>query len=207
MSNTIPSWVQPHTHPQWPTTIISSQDLAIELPIPSHWQSMTAVSETNLGMSMGALKPIIQKEQTYAGATISDWVSIRLIENAPPAQSLESWVNSFLQLIGFPTVIPNIVGEATGKLLSWEEYGQCPTLAQQWRVDNVSLYQGLARLSTPQSTELAHLYIALARRKRRSWNISLSASSACLPTMPEELIAANDHVRAGATLGHVQFYA
>ncbi|MEM7535133.1 MAG: hypothetical protein AAF639_23355 [Chloroflexota bacterium] len=204
--NAIPIWVQPSTHPQWPTRTIHSQPLAIELPIPGRWQSRTEVSETNLGMSMGALKPIIQKEQTYFGANISDWVSIRLIENAPPAQPLESWVDSFLQLIGFPTVIPNIAGEATGKLLSWEEYGACQSLAQQWRVDDVSLYQGLARLSTENTTELAHLYIVLARRKRQSWNICLSLSSACLPSMPEELIAANDHVRAGATLGHMQFF-
>lgn len=54
-------------------------------------------------------------------------------------------------------------------------------------------------------TEFEHVYIVMARRANFAWKVTLSFESACLPGVPESVVASNDHVRAGATFGSLRF--
>ena len=52
---------------------------------------------------------------------------------------------------------------------------------------------------------LTRIYILMARRGELAWKVTLCFESAVLPGMPEPMVAANDHVRAGASLGYLRF--
>ena len=46
--------------------------------------------------------------------------------------------------------------------------------------------------------------MAAFRKETFAWLITLVIETAALPGMPQQVIEVNDHVRAGASYGHVQ---
>jgi hypothetical protein len=51
---------------------------------------------------------------------------------------------------------------------------------------------------------LRRVYVAAFRKETFAWLITLVIETAALPGMPQQVIEVNDHVRAGASYGHVQ---
>ena len=117
---------------------------------------------------------------------------------------MRNWVDAIVSMSGFPVPAMQHAADASLRLLEWQYQGNGQPLTERLAVDETHLYQGLAMLAA-KPPELARIYILLARHGTLAWKDSLSLLSACPPGTPEEMIAANDHVRARATFGDLRF--
>lgn len=188
----IPVWLKPVQLEDWPTQIIENTALGYHLPIPPGWQTTPIVNQTDLEI-----------EHIFRGDMISEWLLISCMNQADPRSNLRNWVEVFLSLTGFPILAMKQASDSPPDLLEWQYQGSCPALTERLNCDETHLYQGLAQFPG-KPPEFARLYILLARRKTVAWKVSLSLMSACLPGMPEEKVASNDHIRAGAIFGNLR---
>ncbi len=187
-----PAWLAPVTLEDWPTHTIESRDLYYRLPLRTGWSERPEASST-------------PSEQThsYRGQLSSEWLVISFMPKADPKSYLGHWVEALIHLSGFPIPAMQAAFESNPELLEWKPEKGGGDLARRLQADEIFLYQGLAFLPG-QPPDLARMYIILIRRGTQAWKVCLSFSSACPPGTPEEIVAANDHVRAGATLGHLE---
>lgn len=187
----IPLWLQPVQLEEWPTQMIENAALGYHLPIPPGWQINPMVNQTDLEI-----------EHIFRGDAVSEGLLISCMNQADPRSNLCTWVEAFLSLTGFPILALKQSSDPPPELLEWQYQGNCPALTERLNCDETHLYQGLAQFPG-KPPELARLYILLARRNSVAWKVSLSLMSACLPGMPEEKVASNDHLRAGAIFGEL----
>lgn len=188
----IPVWASPAADPRWPTRIVASEALGYRVPRPAHYDR-GPVRETTA----------VDEEDAYLGGSPEEWLSIRRMAAADPRHELGNWVEAFLRLTGLPTIVPSPA--VRGRLAEWRPLGACASLAARLAVDETRLFTGLVALAAPDGPPaFARLYVVLARRGTWAWKVCLALASACLPGTPEPRVAANDHVRAGASLGGLE---
>lgn len=188
---TWPVWLEPVNLDDWPTQRVESSLLHYIVPIRVGWSTTPQVNETPMGV-----------EYIFQGVYPSEWLVVSFMPKADPAANLRNWVDAVTNITGFP-IGPMSQASPAPKLLEWQYEGTCAPLADRLAVDETHLYRGLGMLPG-RPPELARFYILLARRGALAWKISLSFMSACLPGTDEDVVAENDHVRAGATLGHLR---
>ena len=186
-----PLWARPAEVCGWPTREIVGGNLGYKVRLPEDWKDEPQRQTNDWG-----------DEEVFRGAAEIECFTVEMLRarvTAPPGQ----WVDAVIAVSGFP--IPALVGDREGvpRLLEWEDLGLSLALADRFEADEVSLHKGLARFPRA-SSGLARLYILSVRRHEVVWKCSLSLATACLPGMPEEVVAANDHVRAGATFGYLR---
>lgn len=187
----IPAWASPGADPRWPTRIVESRELGYRLPRPERYERGPLRART----------PVDDEDQ-YLGPEPGEWLSIRCMPRADPGREIGDWVEAFLRLIGVPTLVPD---QVPARLVEWRPAASCPALAHRLGVDETRLYTGLARLDVAGGPPcFARLYGVLARRGTWAWKVDLALASACLPGAPAPLVAANDHVRAAASLGALE---
>ncbi len=189
----LPVWVEPIQLNQWPTRWVESNSLDYGLPLPKRWRLDTT-----------AFQSPVDGSDLYRGEFASELLAVHLMRQASPAYDLGTWVEAVLQMTGFPSPILAAAGGAETQLLDWQAWGDAAALNQRLAVDETRLYMGLAMLGK-KAPELARFYIVLARRRTLAWQVMVSFMSACLPGTAEEMVIANDHVRAGAILGGLRF--
>ncbi|MBW4635576.1 MAG: hypothetical protein KME30_27945 [Iphinoe sp. HA4291-MV1] len=189
----IPVWMQPIELSGWPTQRIESTDLHYWLLIPANWNPNPHISQNPL-----------QIEHYFQGIHPAELVTIGFMDKAEPNSDMRNWVDAFLKLTGFPILPMFQVNGSPPQLMEWQYEGNFPALSDRFNVDETHLYQGLAQFPNHPS-DLARLYILLARRGSFAWKVSVSILSACFPGTLEDTIATNDHVRAGAILGYLRF--
>jgi hypothetical protein len=192
MSQEIPLWLTPVQLELWPTQTIHAPDLHYCLSIRQGWNPIPTISQTPMEI-----------EHSFRGVYPSEWLIVSFMGNVDPKSDIRSWVDAFLQLTGFPIFSMQQASQASPNLLEWQYLGSYPPVTDRLGVDEAHCYQGLAQLPE-QPPELVRLYILLARRDTFAWKVSLSLMSACPPGSSEEMVATNDHVRAGATFGTLQ---
>lgn len=192
MNSFMPEWLQPALLEAWPTQLIQTTDLHYALSLRQGWVLQPV-----------QLPSVVDREHVFRGQFLSEWLTINFMDEANAQSDLREWVEAFLRLTGFPSWPIAQACPSPPFLLEWHDEGSCPPLAQRLSVDETYLYQGLAALPNHPS-ELARLYILLARRGTHAWKITLSLLSACPPGTPAEIIQSNDHVRAGATFGTLE---
>ena len=190
----LPTWVKPIELDGWSTTIVTSQDLFYRLPLCERWNQTPEIEESS-----------VDKEHRYKGYFASEWLVVNFMEVDKQQEfNLRNWVDSLVAMGTFPIpILKEVVGE-NPELMTWEYEGEFTQLNSQLGVKESHLYSGLAMLPL-KPRELARLYVLLARREQYAWKVTLSFMSACLPGTPEEEVTSNDHVRAGATFGGLQF--
>jgi hypothetical protein len=193
MIQEIPIWVQPIKGNDWQTQVIDNAQLKYILSVPSAWHISPKVLSTHLDI-----------EHFFQGNVLGEGLVIKFMQNANPKHNILNWVEAFVSLMGFPILSIRQTLEPLPQLIQWEYKGICPPLSERLKVDEIHLYEGLAQISESSPT-LIRLYILLARRNTFAWQINLSISSACLPDAPKELVEINDHFRAGAIFGNLQF--
>jgi hypothetical protein len=193
LSVEVPAWFEPASLEHWPTRLVESSALHYSLPLRQGWDSAPQVSEAPLEI-----------EHVFRGPAASDCLVIGFMDRADPAADIRNWVEAIITMTGFPLPSLQQVGGASPRLLEWETLGARPPLAQRLGVEEAYPYQGLAMLPG-RPPELARFYILLARRETFAWKVSLSLYSACPPGTSEQIVVANDHVRAGATFGSLRF--
>ena len=184
------TWLKGVTLEDWPTRAVQSRDLHYKLPLRVGWSTQPEVAGT-------------PSEQThiYRGSLDSEWLTVSFLPEADPQSYLGNWVEALIAIGGFP--IPAMREATRAELLEWTQQWDGEGLSRRLGADAIFLYQGMA--SIPSSPpDLAHLYIVLVRKGTHAWKICLSFSSACPPGTPEEIVEANDHVRAGASLGYLE---
>jgi hypothetical protein len=185
--STIPPWATLAELKAWPTRVVESLELGYRVPLPLAFRDKAERSRSP-----------VDEEDLYRGPSDGEWLSIRVMGQANPRQDIGGWVASFLHLTGFPAPLPP--ESPPPKLLEWREEGSSKALADHLAVDETRLFQGAALFGgAPPS--LSRIYILLARRETRAWNVCLALASACPPGAPEAMIAKNDHQRAGAIFG------
>ena len=192
MSQPIPVWLEPTTLKNWPTRPIKRDDLGYMLPLPTPWNRKPEVTKTALDIT-----------HIYRGTHPLELLSITFMPNANPTAKMVNWVEVGIRMTGFPILEMASLNEGKPpKLLEWTYLGMCESLNKRLAVEETHLYSGLGSI-TGRPPMLARIYIILARRETLAWKASLSFISACWPRTPEETVIANDHVRAGAILGHL----
>jgi hypothetical protein len=185
----VPVWATPVDLERWPTHIVESTELGYRAPLPVRFRQQAERSHTP-----------VDEADVYRGPAPEEWLSIRLMNKADPRHDIGSWVASFMRLTGFPAQAPLPLGSPPPRLVEWHEEGSCKALAARLAVDETRLFQGAA-VFAGEPPSLSRIYIVLARRETRAWNVCLAIASACLPGAPEAMIAKNDHRRAGAIFG------
>jgi hypothetical protein len=193
VSKEIPDWMRPVELEEWPTRLVESTELCYGLPVPQGWNTTPQVTTASE----------LEKEHIFRGKQGSEWLIVSFMERADRNSNIQNWVEAFVKITGFPILPMQQAINPPPRLVEWQDRGNCPPVAERLGVEEVFLYQGFAELpGTPP--ELARLYILLARRDTVAWKVSLSLTSACFPGMPEEIIWANDGVRAAAILGNLR---
>jgi hypothetical protein len=196
-NTTVPIWLEPieslgTTLEDWPTRVIESAALRYRLRVREGWDDTPQVNETPMEM-----------EHIFRGVYPSECLSVSFMDKADPAANLRNWVEAIVSITGFP-ILPMLQASGAPKLLEWQYAGSCAPLAERLGVDETHVYQGVGLLPG-RPPELARVYILLARRGTLAWKVALSFMTACLPGTDEEMVAENDHVRAGATFGYARF--
>lgn len=185
----LPLWVQPSDLEGWPVENCTSPALHYSIPIRQGWQTRPTVNQTPMEI-----------EHIFRGSNALEQLTVSFMSQANPEHPLRNWLEGMLLLTGFPLLSMQPDGQPPPQLLDWQYQGNCPPYAERLAVDEVHLYQGLAQLPD-SSSELARLYILLARRGNFAWKIGLSLLSAGSPEMPENFAAASI---AGATFGSLR---
>jgi hypothetical protein len=134
----------------------------------------------------------------YRGPWPSEWLIVSLMDKASGG-GMNQWVDAIVATAEFP-VLEMLDGEDKPTLLEWRHRDDLGEYTKAHGLDDAHAYCGLAMLPGADR-HVARIYILLARRATLAWKITLAFESACLPRMPERIVAANDHVRAGAVLG------
>lgn len=188
---TVPVWFEPTELEDWPTRAIESADLRYRLRLHRDWDARPQVSQTPM-----------EVEHVFRGAHPAECLVVSFMDKADPAANLRNWVEAIVGIAGFPVLTLSQAGR-TPKLLQWQYAGSSAPLADRLEVDEAHTYQGVGMLPG-RPPELARVYILLARRATLAWKVALSFMTACPPGVGEELVADNDHVRAGATFGRLR---
>ncbi len=185
-----PAWLTPVTLEDWPTRPVESPELHYRLPLRLGWSDHPQPFGT-------------PSEQThiYRGELPAEWLTVSFLPEADPQSYLGNWVEALIFMGGFP--VPAMRDATQARLLDWQQEEGGEDLVTRLGADEIFLYQGMASLPG-QPPDLARFYILLLRRGTWAWKICLAFSSACPPGSSEELVAANDHVRAGASLGYLE---
>ena len=186
-----PAWLEPVTLAAWPTREVTSRELKYALPLPRRWNAVPQIVETPLDVT-----------HIFTGDWAEERLQVSFMTAADPTHHLDNWVEAPLRLTGFP--IPAASAADQPQLLEWSALSAPAALLEHLQIDEVHLYQGLG-VSPIDPSRLSRLYFLLARRGTLAWKVGLSFMTACPPGMPEPIIAANDHVRAGATFGLIHF--
>jgi hypothetical protein len=142
-------------------------------------------------------------EHIYRGRSPANWLMVSTMDNADPTSDMKNWVEVVGAVTGFPVQAMQQNLNPPPELIDWRYEGQFPYFSEMLGVEEIHAYTGMAKIPGNFSL-LSHIYILLARRKNFAWKVTLAFESAVLPGMPENIIAANDHVRAGATLGSLR---
>jgi hypothetical protein len=193
MTDNLPIWTEPITLEGWPTYVVDSADLHYALPIRQGWNPVPEVDEMPM-----------QVEHIYRGVYATEWLTVSFMAQADPSGDLKNWMDAVVNMAGFPILAMHRASDPPAELLEWQYVGAFPTLSERLGVEEALLYQGMAKLPG-KPPGLARLYALLARRGTLAWKVCLAFDSACPPGVPEEMVVSNDHVRAGATFGYVQF--
>lgn len=189
-----PFWFRPILLEGWATVSTENAALRCAFRLPVGWTQVPAHMPPN-ARSLDA---------HYGGHTVSEGLSIQLMQDASPEAPLSDWAIASLHLTGHPfALLPPDVGV---NVLEFTDFGTHPQVATALNVDAVHSMGGLARILTPEP-ETARFYIVLARGGRIAWKFTLSIMSACLPGMPLETVNQNDHVRAGAIFGSMTLHS
>jgi hypothetical protein len=189
---TSPRWIDPHAAaPDWPVELVRYLSLGLSIGVPADW----------------TLEPVTGLEAriaVYRGGGRAEHLAIQVVDDADPSRPVGHWMDAILALAALPA--PELVTEeAHAELIELTDDGPATEYARRLDADDGHLFHGLA-LVDGSPPELARLYVALLRRGTRAWRLSLSLASACPPGSPDELIDANDHVRAAATYGRVELH-
>jgi hypothetical protein len=190
----LPIWVQPAEVEGWPTREVASPMLRYSVRLREGWTTSPQTRSTEMEVT-----------HVYRGNTAADWLIITLMDQANDRGNMRNWVDGNQFLVGFP-ILDMTLGEPKPKpnLLEWSCLGQFDELTARLGVDESLLYTGLAQVEA-QYPLFSRLYILAARRANFAWKVTLCFETACFPGVGEQMVAENDHVRAGATFGYVRF--
>ncbi len=188
----LPIWVQPAAVEGWPTREVASPMLRYTVHVREGWTTSPETRSTDREVT-----------HVYRGNTAADWLIVTLMDQANDRGNMRNWVDSMQLLVGFP-ILEMTLGEPKPEpnLLEWSCLGQFDELTTRLGVGESLLYTGLAQVKA-QHPLFSRLYILVARRANFAWKITLCFETACFPGVEEQMVAENDHVRAGATFGYV----
>lgn len=191
-ASAMPVWLEPAELESWPTRSAESPMLRYALRLRENWSAQPEVSATPS-----------EFEHIYRGHSPAEWLIVSCMAEANPNSSMKTWVDFQMAVTGFPVLHMFSALEPHPELLVWNYEGTSTAFAEKLSAEEVHLYRGMAVLPG-EYNRLAHIYIVMARRANFAWKVTLSFESACLPGMPESMVASNDHVRAGATFGNLR---
>lgn len=187
----LPVWLEPADPESWPTRPVESPLLRYALRMRDTWSAAPAVGGTPMEI-----------EHVYRGLSPAEWLIVSCMDRADAGSDMKQWVEIISVTTGFPVLAMQQL-DPKPQLMEWGYGGSPAALAARLQVDEAHLYEGMAVIPG-EYNRMAHLYLVMARRGSFAWKVTLSFESACLPGMPEALVASNDHVRAGATFGSLR---
>ncbi|HEY2577573.1 MAG TPA: toll/interleukin-1 receptor domain-containing protein [Streptosporangiaceae bacterium] len=186
-----PVWMLPSEPSGWPTVSYESPALRYQIRVPQRWSADPAVTATSREL-----------QHVFAGSAPASLLSVRFMDKAVPGHDMRLWVETTKLMTGFPVLGVTSDGKPP-ELLEWQYEGEYGPLAAKRGLDELHCWSGAARIGNV-TTPLRRLYIAAFRKQTFGWLIALLIETAVQPGMPEKLVETNDHVRAGATFGHIQ---
>jgi hypothetical protein len=191
LRKTGPAWMMPAEPDGWPTVIYESPALRYQIRVPRRWSAEPAVSATAQ-----------EFHHVFPGSAAASLLSVRFMEKAVPGHDMRLWVEATQAITGFP-VLELAGGDQPPKLLEWGYEGEFRAVAARLGLDEVHCWSGVAQVEHV-SPSLRRLYTAACRKNTFAWLITLVFETAVPPGMPQQLVETNDHVRAGATFGHLR---
>jgi hypothetical protein len=187
-----PPWMVPADPEGWPTVIFESPALRYQIRVPQRWSADPTVTATSSEL-----------KHVFAGTAPGSQLSVRFMDRAIPGHDMRRWVDTATMMTGFPVVGATDDGKQP-ELLEWQYEGEYGPVAAKRGLDEIHCWSGLARIENA-TIPLRRIYIAAFRRQTFAWLVSMLFETAVQPGMPEHLVETNDHARAGATFGHIQF--
>lgn len=187
-----PAWMLPAAPAGWPVAPRASADMRYRITLPVSW------AET----------PRVADEGTVAvhwfdGRSPAEWARIAFMPAAEVSADLAAWVDATVAVSGFPVPIATLTPPP--RLIEWSAETDA-AITRRLGADAALGYVGLAAVHDADWNWLMRLYTLLVRKGSAAWHITLAFETACLPGMDPELIASNDHVRAGATFGDLSLW-
>jgi len=187
-----PPWMVPAEPEGWPTVGFESPALRYQIRVPRRWSADPAVTATSSEL-----------KHVFAGLAPGSQLSVRFMDRAIPGHDMRRWVDTAMMMIGFPVI--GVTGDGKQpELLEWQYEGEYGPLAAKRDLDEIHCWSGVARIENA-AIPLRRIYISAFRRQTFAWLVSLLFETAVQPGMPEHLVEANDHERAGAIFGHIRF--
>jgi hypothetical protein len=177
----------------WPVRWLDAPDVGAEIAVPDAWSDATRGDE---GPAV-----VVRVEGRLPG----EGLVIARIGNATTGRNIGDWIELPMSVVG--GLDPQtLVAKGDTEILMWQR-DEVDDLAARLQLDEVAAYDGLAKFvpAGADAPELVHSYVLLARRGDDAWKVALTLSSACLPGMPDDVMDANDHVRARACFGQLRF--
>lgn len=189
----IPNWLHPVKLENFPVWRVNNNIMQCRHGLPRSWGSEPKLEENELEI-----------EQVFQGLEPTDLLVLNFMENATPQGNLQDWLELIFKITGFPILPVTQLAMKTPELIQWQSLQIHDSLSEHFQVDEIFLYQGLAKLNgTPH---LLHLYTILARRATYAWKIGLtltSMDSSILGDREENGMIEDE--KAGAILGELSF--
>jgi hypothetical protein len=185
----LPRWLEPITPiDQWQTTLQSAPSVGAALAVPDHWETVPDSS--------------LPETVVWRGVFPGEGLVVTRCDDVDPADDLAAWVMADVALVGgcHPSLLPDAASSAPR---SWRVDNDDSTVDEHLDVDESRSATGLLAI-TGQRTEIVRAYVVVARRDTTAWKVTLQLASACLVGTDDDLVDANDHVRARAVLGHLE---
>ena len=186
-----PAWMMPAEPDNWPTVSYESPALRYRIRVPQRWAAEPNITATSTEL-----------QHVFHGSSPATLMSVRFMDKAVPGHNMRLWVEVPQAVTGFP-VVELVSGGEPPRLLDWEYEGEFQVVADRLGLDEVHCWSGVAQLDQVRPP-LRRVYVAAFRKETFAWLITLVIETAALPGMPQQVIEVNDHVRAGASYGHVQ---
>lgn len=189
------AWLEPEAAEidGWPVRGVELPAVGVAVAVPQAWSAPATTDEPPATMAR------------ITGALPGEGLVVARIGNATSGRDIGDWLQLPMSATG--GLDPQTMAtKGTSEVLQWQR-SDTGELAARFGTDELVAHDGLAKyLADPDDPpELVHSYVVLARRGDTAWKVALTLSSACLPGTPDDVVDANDHVRARACLGRLRF--
>lgn len=188
MGTTAAAWLdEADAIDEWPVRPVDT-GIGVTVAVPPSWSAPRTSDEAMVRITR------------CSGSLPGEGLAVSRLDNVEADKDVTTWLELSMSVFG--GLDPQtLADDGATEILQWRRE-PADGLAESLAADEAAAFSGLATFTVDgERPELIRSYVLLVRRGSTAWKIGLALSSACLPGTPDELVDANDHIRARAVFG------